>query len=341
VVKELLNAEFSEGMEEIRKAADDNVYMRQALYRAAIDYGAKNDLESQEKSRAVWNQMVSSTKVTGGRDHTVVLGSDGRAMAFGSNIDPRKNGSPMMTNQTVLRGWDSIIDIAAGDYHTVGLKTNGTVLAVGQAKEGQCDVSEWTNIIDIAAGDYHTVGLQKGGTTLVATGRDKYGQCNVQSLVYAGAAPIDSIAAGYEHTVALREDGTVTAIGSNNYGQLNVGSWNAIVQIDAGTYHTIGLRSDGTVVATGSNDHHQCDVSYWTDIVSIVAGDYFTLGLRADGTVLATGKNDYGQCNVSTWNSVIVIGAGGDHSIGICDDGRSIAVGRNDFYQCESFNVLN
>ena len=34
-------------------------------------------------------------------------------------------------------------------------------------------------------------------------------------------------------------------------GQLDVGSWTNIVQVAAGGYHTVGLKSDGTVVAVG------------------------------------------------------------------------------------------
>ena len=47
--------------------------------------------------------------------------------------------------------------IAGGMTTTVGLKTDGTVVAVGQNEYGQCDVSEWTDIVAVAAGDFHTV----------------------------------------------------------------------------------------------------------------------------------------------------------------------------------------
>ena len=48
--------------------------------------------------------------------------------------------------------------IATGYDHTVGLKADGTVVAVGDNKFGQCDVSDWTNIVAIVAGIYYTVG---------------------------------------------------------------------------------------------------------------------------------------------------------------------------------------
>ncbi len=33
--------------------------------------------------------------------------------------------------------------------------------------------------------------------------------------------------------------------------------------IAAGRRHTIGLKSDGTVVAVGGNEYGQCDISGW------------------------------------------------------------------------------
>ena len=43
-------------------------------------------------------------------------------------------------------------------------------------------------------------------------------------------------------------------------------------QVVAGDSHTMGLKSDGTVVAVGWNDNGQCDVSSWTGIQQVAAG---------------------------------------------------------------------
>ena len=51
-----------------------------------------------------------------------------------------------------------------------------------------------------------------------------------------------------------------------NKGQFNDGYWKDIVAVSAGSRHTVGLKSDGTVVAVGFNIYGQCDVSDWTDI---------------------------------------------------------------------------
>ena len=42
--------------------------------------------------------------------------------------------------------------VAAGGKHTVGLKNNGRVVAVGDNYFGQCDVGDWRNIDQVAAG---------------------------------------------------------------------------------------------------------------------------------------------------------------------------------------------
>jgi alpha-tubulin suppressor-like RCC1 family protein len=61
------------------------------------------------------------------------------------------------------------------------------------------------------------------------------------------------------------------------------------MQVAAGYAHTVGLKSDGTVVAVGNSGYGECNVSSWTDIRQIAAGRGFTVGLRLDGTVVAAG----------------------------------------------------
>ena len=146
---------------------------------------------------------------------------------------------------------------------------------------------------------------------------------------------IVSIAAGDVHTVGLKADGTVVAAGWNDYGQCNVSDWTDIVSIAAGYGHTVGLKADGTVVAAGWNDVGQCNVSDWTDIVSIAAGISHTVGLKADGTVVATGKNEDGECNVRDWTDIVSIAAGWAHTVGVKADGTVVAAGYNGYGQCD------
>ncbi len=146
--------------------------------------------------------------------------------------------------------------------------------------------------------------------------------------------------AGDNHTVGLKDSGSVVAVGSNEDGQRNVSMYD-MVAVSAGGYHTVGLRADGTVEAKGNNENGQCNVRMWTDIVAVSAGSFHTVGLKKDGTAVAVGADgdDWsarGQINVnsSDWQDLVAISAGGWHTVGLKKDGTVVAVGENEDGQC-------
>jgi alpha-tubulin suppressor-like RCC1 family protein/DNA-directed RNA polymerase subunit RPC12/RpoP len=227
--------------------------------------------------------------------------------------------------------------ISCSNTNTVGLKADGTVIAIGNNEYGQCNVLGWNDVVAISAGYYHTVGLKSDGN-VVAVGGISYatiwdvskGQCSVSHW-----HDIVAISAGYYHTVGLKSDGTVVDVGNDYNGQCDVSDWNDVVAISAGYYYTVGLKSDGTVIDVGNNNNGQCDVSDWDDIVAISVGDYYTVGLKSDGTVVAVGSNSNGQCDVSDWHDMVAISAGHFHTVGLKSDGTVVAVGSNDNGQCD------
>ena len=250
--------------------------------------------------------------------------------------------------------------ISAGGSHTVGLKTDGTVVAVGSNDKGQCNVSGWRGIVAVAAGSSHTVGLKADGTVVSTEGDTVSGWRDIAAVAAGGShtvglkkdstvvavgsneeikgsvsgwRDIAAVAASY-HAVSLQADGTVVAVGYNEKGQCNVSDWRDMVAVVASTNNTVGLKADGTVVAVGSNASGQCNVSDWRDIVAVAAGGVHTVGLKADGTVVAVGSNDKGQCNVSNWRDIVAVVAGSDHTAGLKADGTVVAVGNKDKGQC-------
>ena len=238
--------------------------------------------------------------------------------------------------QCNVSSWTGITQVAAGWYYTVGLKSDGSVIAVGENTYGQCDVGAWTGITQVAAGWRYTVGLKSDGS-LVAVGENDESQCDVSS--WTG---ITQVAAGWRHTVGLKSDGRVVVVGRNLEGQCNVGTWTSITQVAANWGHTIGLKSDGSVVAAGDNRWGQCDVSSWTGITQVAAGYIYTVGLKSDGSVIAVGYNNYGQCNTGAWTGIVQVataeggshGGPGGHTVGLKSDGSMVAVGDNDYLQC-------
>jgi alpha-tubulin suppressor-like RCC1 family protein len=195
----------------------------------------------------------------------------------------------------------------------------GTVVnLVAQASEGY-QFAHWMGDVDTIDNRYHA------STTITMNGN---------YFITANFSYTPMVAAGAEHTVGLRSDGTVAAVGGNWSGQCNVGGWTDIIQVAAGWQHTVGLKSDGTVVALGSNDQWQCNVGGWMDIIQVAAGDAHTVGLKSDGRVAAAGNNSYGRCDVTSWSDIKRITAGYGHTVGLESDGTVIAVGYNAYGQC-------
>ena len=234
----------------------------------------------------------------------------------------------------VPAGLDDAIAIAAGWYHSLALRADGTVTAWGRKVEGQTDVpAGLDDAIAIAAGDYHSLALRADGT-VTAWGNNSFGQTNVP----AGLNDAIAIAAGGSHNLALRAGGTITAWGYNADGQTDVpaGLDNAIA-VAAGWGHSLALRADGTVTAWGYNTDGQTDVpAGLKNVIAIAAGDYHSLALRADGTVTAWGDNSFGQTNVPAGlGDVIAVAAGWGHSLALRADGTVTAWGGNAYRQAD------
>lgn len=185
---------------------------------------------------------------------------------------------------------------------------------------------------------------------------------------------ITAIAAGDAHTAVLYDDGTVRAVGKNNMGQCNTGTWRDITAICAGYESTIGLRRDGTVVSAGNNYENKAIVhplrnvsalcnftgghilflhpdgtlttlgdnadgqratNGWNQLIAASAGTGFTLGLFPNGTVKAIGYNEDGRCNTQNWKNITAVATGNWHSLGLKKDGTAVAAGGNGNKQCD------
>ena len=221
--------------------------------------------------------------------------------------------------------WRDIIAVSTGNGCIFGLKANGTVIAIGNNLDEQCEVSNWTNIVAVSAGQWHTVGLRADGT-VVAVGSTIDGQCSV-----SGWRDIVAVSAGSDFTAGLRSDGTVVATGQ----LFDVSGWKDIAAINAGGAFLAGLRPDGTVLVTVPQ---VLDVSAWTDIVAISAGGSHIVGLRADGTVVAAGFNESSACKVSDWTGIVAVSAGDGYTLGLRADGTVITTkytGEYNYGQCD------
>ena len=110
------------------------------------------------------------------------------------------------------------IAVAPGYCHSLGLKQEGSIVAWGDNRYGQCNVPlPNAGFRAVAAGHYHSLGLKEDGS-IVAFGKNIYGQCNVP-LPNTGFM---AVAAGEGHSLALKQDGSIVAWGDNFRHQCDV-----------------------------------------------------------------------------------------------------------------------
>lgn len=309
-------------------------------------FGQLGDGSTTQSSAPVQVTTLSGMPVTAveaGAYHTVALRKDGTVWTWGYNdYGQLGNGSTAQSSIPVqvsaLSGM-KMTAVAAGVYHTVALRDDGTVWVWGSNDYGQLgDSSNWSStpvqltalsgmvITAVAAGDFHTVALRMNGT-LWAWGGNEYGQLGNGSTTRSsfpvqvrtsGVTAITAVSAGFSHTLAVAEDGTAWAWGYNLCGQLGNGSTTSsntpvqvtglsgmnVTAVSAGGVHSVALINDGSVWAWGDNSFGQLGNGDTTQsntpvqvtnlsgmsITAVVAGDFHTLSLREDGTVLTWGE---------------------------------------------------
>ncbi|MFN8541130.1 MAG: Ig-like domain repeat protein [Thermomicrobiales bacterium] len=151
-----------------------------------------------------------------------------------------------------------------------------------------------------------------------------------------GATDIVTIAAGSNHNLALKRDGTVLAWGSDSSGQLGDGTVGGAAI--CGSFGNCAPTPQPVVGVGG--------VGLLSNIIAVSGGEDHSLALRADGRVIAWGSDFSGQLGDGTRGSpertatpqlvpgvteVIAIAAGPHHSLALKADGTIVSWGNDIF----------
>jgi alpha-tubulin suppressor-like RCC1 family protein len=265
-----------------------------------------------------------------------------------------------------------VTQIAAGGWHTLFLKSDGSLWAMGFNYYGQLGDGTYgqtnrpeqivaSNVTAIAAGDYHSLFLKSDGSLWVMGANNSpapFGQNNYTGQLGDGtynntnqpeqivASNVTAIAAGggmradigyptfgmrsVSHSLFLKSDGSLWAMGDNRYGELGDGTTDSgnyitnlpeqivasnVTAIAAGAVFSLFLKSDGSLWAMGDNvagelgDGTTDSGNYITNlpeqivasnVTAIAAGSAHSLFLKSDGSLWAMGDNSYGELGDGT-----------------------------------------
>ncbi len=321
--------------------------------------------------------------VSAGSAHATGVLSDGSLLAWGSALEgaPGHGSSLVRSTPTAIsteRDWTTV---AAAANHTVALKRDGSLWAAGSNGSGQL-ASPNANPVLLASGGVRSA--SNGGPNLhfIKFDGSLWGLGNNFSAFGDGTSisrpqPIQigsfldwsGVSSGSNHILALRQNGTLWASGSNTSGQLGLGDTNprpALTQvgsstswrqISAGSSFSAALQSDGSLWTWGLNSNGQLalgstttatvptrvgSASDWTQVAS---GNIHVIALKSNGTAWAAGFNATGQLGNGTTTTAttlvqigsasdwIQIAGGGGHTLLLKNDGSVWACGFNAFGQ--------
>jgi alpha-tubulin suppressor-like RCC1 family protein len=283
---------------------------------------------------------------------TLALKSDKKLWGWGSNSFGQLGGIPAATSQTPseipglntpIGNLGTVLTMSGGNSHTLIVKgsTAGNSLhVIGNGGFGQLGIDPntvgnglfqptavtipgVTSVTDVSAGSFHSLVLDSTGKVW-SFGQNTYGQLGISNtnFTYVPTAAketatqaitnVFNISGGDEHSLLVKNDGSVWSTGRNRYGELGL----------AAPAPSNTARATRFTVVPGISD-----------AVNVVAGKGFSLVRTRDGRVFGAGLNTRGQLGLgSTGNhstfqlntnlsNVVSIAAGADFGLALKSDG--------------------
>lgn len=268
--------------------------------------------------------------IVAGANHNLVLNFDGSVWAWGGNTYGQVGDST--TNDKYTPAWVGLSGataIAAGTNHSLALMFDGSMRSWGFNQFGQ--LGDGTRVNSYTPAAFNAEFIYDAST----------GQFIANPKYLPSLNGIAAIAAGANHSVAMKRDGSVWTWGNNIYNQLGYGTadsetptqisgaFGAAATVAAGGDTSLALTSDGTMwLWGGAPTSNNCTVGGGFSpspgsspvggigrVNSAVTSGGQTFTVLADGSIWAWGRNCQGQLgdrtNVSRAVPVAVLGLPG------------------------------
>ena len=309
-------------------------------------------------SGAAATVLAYCNKTAGELKETLVVSAD-----ILSNLQNKVIEGRRLNTENALAG-------TLGDYLELDPLDDFDVLGYQRTPEESWALFSTVDIIDISAGEYHSLALASDGTVW-AWGHNDCGQLGDGTTInkttpeqVIGLSGAVAISAGNSVSYALKSDGTVWAWGKGTNGALGDGTeihkltpvqvvgLTNITAISSGTnLQAFAIMSDSTAWAWGFNRYGQLGdgttanqdipvlVSELTGATKVSAGISHGIALMSNGTVKTWGYNKDGQLGdgttteshiptlVSGLNNITDVSGGGYSSYALKSDGTVLAWG--------------
>lgn len=282
-------------------------------------------------------------KVWSGEQHFIAISQDGTLWAWGYNYYGQiGNGNTTYQNTPVQASLDTDwLTASAGRKHNLAIKTNGTLWAwgsdegeaLGNGTSGQYLVPTQTGTDtdwkEVSAGETASLAVKTDGT-LWTWGTNTYGALGngsgagavLNEPTQVGTAnDWQAVSGSGQFVLAIKENGTLWAWGSNDYGQLGIGNttpqttpvqvgtatdWKWIdTAMSSGAPISIAMKTDNSIWLWGHDTVLQIEANIpvqfgtETDWKTIsVRKDYsnrYAMFTKQNGTLWAWGSDNSGQ----------------------------------------------
>ena len=287
--------------------------------------------------------------VSCGFQHTAAIKTDGTLWTWGINTFGQLGDNTTTrrsTPVTTFLGENNWKQVSGGGSHTVAIKTDGTLWTWGYNAFGQLGINATTtrttpvqvfgsatNWKQVSGGGSHTVAIKTDGT-LWTWGYNYNGQLGINATTqrntpvttFLGGSDWKQVAAGGNHTLAIKTDGTLWTWGYNVVGQLGINTSGTDIltpvttfvggsnwkQVAGGSTHTAAIKTDGTLWTWGDNSSGELGINNTSNrsipVTTFVGGSNWkqvdggtnhTVAIKTDGTLWIWGGNSYGQLGIN------------------------------------------
>ncbi|MCL1974834.1 MAG: hypothetical protein FWG61_01570 [Firmicutes bacterium] len=321
---------------------------------------------------------VTVVAISSGTYHCLAIKNDGSLWAWGSAT--YIGDGTLEDRLTPVKIMDNVAVASTSGSHSMAIKKDGSLWTWGVNGWGQLgrasDKNDYTpmKIMDgvsaISAGALHSLAIKNDGS-LWAWGYNDSGQLGDGTLgdTYEFRITpvkimddVKAISAGRYHSLAIKNDGSLWAWGSNYSGSIGDGTLeNQPVPVKimenvtaaSASSHNLALKSDGSLWAWGFNrwgtigdgttEERLIPVKVMDDVLAFSAGDNHSLAIKNDGSLWAWGSNYLGSLGdgteedrlqpVQIMDNSIMVSAGSWFSLAVKKDGSLWAWGNNSYGQ--------